>query len=142
MGELSKFCTCTDLACPLHPTNHDKGCGPCVAKNMKDKEIPSCFFKLVDADYKGGSYYFEDFAKLVNENAEKKPEETVLQKGKYVLKGLNLARIDAIKKAKETVGEKDVVDTIIDVGSKTVINVGTFAIKRAERLLKKDKDTE
>ena len=25
------FCTCTDLACPCHPSNHDKGCAPCIA---------------------------------------------------------------------------------------------------------------
>lgn len=67
MKNLSPFCTCTDLACALHPTNHERGCGPCIADNLKDREIPSCFFNLVDADYKGGSYKFEDFARLVND---------------------------------------------------------------------------
>ena len=65
MKNLSKFCTCTDLKCPFHPTNHDKGCAPCIADNLKDNEIPSCFFNKVDADYRGGSYTFEDFARLV-----------------------------------------------------------------------------
>ena len=59
------FCTCIDTSCPFHPTNHDKGCEPCIAKNLKLNEIPSCFFNLVDEDYNGDSFYFEDFAKLV-----------------------------------------------------------------------------
>ena len=65
MKNLSKFCTCTDLKCPFHPTNHDKGCAPCIADNLRDNEIPSCFFNKVDADYRGGSYTFEDVARLV-----------------------------------------------------------------------------
>ncbi len=67
MKNLSKFCTCSDLSCPLHPTNQENGCTPCVAKNLKDREIPSCFFHLVDEDYRGDShtYTFEDFAALV-----------------------------------------------------------------------------
>ena len=67
MSNPAKFCTCTDLACLFHPTNHDKGCAPCVAKNLKDNEIPSCFFKKVDESYKGENYFFEDFARLVTE---------------------------------------------------------------------------
>ena len=48
MENLSKFCTCRDLKCPFHPTNHNKGCSLCIAKNLKEGEIPSCFFnKLV-----------------------------------------------------------------------------------------------
>lgn len=30
---MSNNCTCTDLKCPFHPTNHDKGCTPCINKN-------------------------------------------------------------------------------------------------------------
>ena len=67
MSNPAKFCTCTDLDCPFHPTNHDKGCAPCIAKNLKEDEIPSCFFNKVDKDYDGGSYHFEDFARLVTE---------------------------------------------------------------------------
>ena len=66
MKNLSPFCTCTDLSCPLHPTNHERGCGPCIADNLKDREIPSCFFHLA-GEYKGDSYTFEDFARLVLE---------------------------------------------------------------------------
>ena len=65
MSNLSPFCTCTDHACPLHPTNHDKGCAPCVARNLKQREIPSCFFKKVDPENKPDAYFFENFAKAV-----------------------------------------------------------------------------
>lgn len=65
MNDLSPFCTCTDLKCPLHPTNHDRGCAPCIAKNLKDNEIPSCFFKKAAPGYKPDSYFFEDFADAV-----------------------------------------------------------------------------
>ena len=65
MKNESPFCTCTDLTCPLHPTKHDKGCAPCIAKNLKQKEIPSCFFNKVSPNKKEGSYFFEDFAKAV-----------------------------------------------------------------------------
>ncbi len=67
MNELSKFCTCSDTACPFHPANHDRGCEPCIAKNLKEGEIPTCFFKSVDSGYKGPGYKKEDFAKLVTE---------------------------------------------------------------------------
>ncbi len=68
MSNLSKFCTCKDHACPLHPTNHSSGCSPCVADNLKNNEIPSCFFNKVDPDYPGPGYTFEDFARLVMEH--------------------------------------------------------------------------
>ncbi len=41
---LSDFCTCKNLAYPLHPAKHDKGCAPCIQKNLKLHEIPNCFF--------------------------------------------------------------------------------------------------
>lgn len=44
------FCTCTDLSCKLHPYNHLNGCDPCIKKNLKAREIPSCFFKLINDD--------------------------------------------------------------------------------------------
>lgn len=65
MATLSGFCTCTNLECPLHPTKHEKGCAPCISKNLKQREIPSCFYNLVEgADQRSGDS-FEDFAKLV-----------------------------------------------------------------------------
>lgn len=65
MSQLSEFCTCKDYKCPLHPSNHNNGCSLCIAKNLKQGEIPNCFFNLVDKDYNCDGYSFEDFAKLV-----------------------------------------------------------------------------
>ncbi len=61
----SPFCTCTDLKCPFHPRNHDRGCAPCVAKNLRQGEIPSCFFRALDPDMEFTSFRFEDFAEAV-----------------------------------------------------------------------------
>ena len=76
MKNLSPFCTCTDLGCPLHPTNHDNGCAPCIAKNLKLREIPSCFFNEAVPDKKGGTYFFEDFAAAVL-GGDQSPKECV-----------------------------------------------------------------
>ena len=62
---LSEFCTCKDYSCPLHPTNHEKGCSLCISKNLKKKEIPSCFFKAADAYPSKDGYTFEAFAKQI-----------------------------------------------------------------------------
>ena len=48
--ENNHFCTCKYLACPLNPHNHSKGCDPCIKKNLNAREIPSCFFRLVNDD--------------------------------------------------------------------------------------------
>lgn len=68
MENISKFCTCTNLNCPLHPTKHNKGCAPCISKNLNKKEIPNCFFNLIEnaEDRKGDS--LEDFAEIINSN--------------------------------------------------------------------------
>ena len=65
MKNVSSFCTCKDLTCPFHPSNHDRGCAPCIAKNLKEREIPSCFFNLVETEHIGKGYKFEDFANSV-----------------------------------------------------------------------------
>ena len=65
MKNLSPFCTCTDFACPMHPSNHDKGCAPCIAKNLGRREIPACFFNKVDSVKEHTTFYFEDFAESV-----------------------------------------------------------------------------
>lgn len=55
-------CTCRDLECPNHPTNHNKGCDPCIAKNLALGEIPACFFRQVDDDLSQlTSFQAEDF---------------------------------------------------------------------------------
>lgn len=70
MNNLSKFCTCKNLECPLHPTKHDKGCAPCISKNLGLHEIPDCFFNLIEnAELRSGDS-FEDFAKLVLSKSE------------------------------------------------------------------------
>ena len=65
MNNSSPFCTCTDLKCPAHPANHDKGCSPCIAKNLAQREIPSCFFNKVGSAAEHSTFYFEDFAEAV-----------------------------------------------------------------------------
>ncbi len=60
-GKLS-FCTCEDSNCPLHPSNHDKGCNLCIAKNLKKGEIPTCFFKKINPDISEiKNFTIEDF---------------------------------------------------------------------------------
>ena len=56
------FCTCTDRECPFHPVNHDKGCTPCILKNRKEREVPSCLFNMVGRSERCEGYHFEDFA--------------------------------------------------------------------------------
>ncbi len=61
-----KFCTCGDLQCPYHPTNHKEGCTLCIEKNLREKEIPSCFFKMVNEDISNQKEFtFEAFAEFV-----------------------------------------------------------------------------
>jgi len=60
-----KFCTCKNLDCPLHPTKHDRGCAPCIAKNLKLQEMPNCFFQKVDGSKTRSGDSFEDFARAV-----------------------------------------------------------------------------
>lgn len=70
MTNLSRFCTCTNLECPLHPTRHDKGCAPCISKNLKLGEIPNCMFlKVKDTDDRKGDSY-RDFAEVVLRNMQ------------------------------------------------------------------------
>lgn len=70
MKRLSTFCTCQNLDCPLHPTKHDQGCAPCIRKNLRLKEIPSCFFQLVDEAKARSGDSFEDFAEVVSGSRE------------------------------------------------------------------------
>lgn len=65
MQNLSPFCTCQNLKCPIHPTKHEKGCAPCIAKNLKLKEIPNCFFNKIEHSENKKGDCFEDFANLV-----------------------------------------------------------------------------
>lgn len=71
MKQAGEFCTCVNLKCPLHPQNHDRGCAPCIQKNLKLKEIPNCFFNLVENSESRTGVHFDDFAKLVLANENK-----------------------------------------------------------------------
>lgn len=64
-------CSCRDKSCPMHPGNHTQGCTPCILKNLRLGEIPSCFFNKVTDDLdKLDSFSMESFAKAVLEKAE------------------------------------------------------------------------
>ena len=62
---LGNFCTCENLNCPLHPSRHNKGCAPCISKNLKLREIPNCFFNMIDNAKNRTGDTFEYFAKLL-----------------------------------------------------------------------------
>ena len=61
-------CTCTDTSCPFNPVNHDKGCTPCIAKNLREGEIPSCFFVEVQGHDECDGYSYQHFARVVRDN--------------------------------------------------------------------------
>ena len=71
MKNATDFCTCKDRNCPLNPVNHDRGCTPCILKNLKNREIPSCFFNSIDCEKTSDGFGYEDFASLVSEAKEK-----------------------------------------------------------------------
>jgi hypothetical protein len=65
MNDAKDFCTCTDLKCPCHPKNHERGCDLCIQKNLRQKEIPSCFFRDIGVKKPTENWHYEDFAALV-----------------------------------------------------------------------------
>ena len=65
------FCTCPDLECPRHPSNHEGGCAPCVANCLQENEIPSCFFRKIDPEMsRKQDYTFGGFARFVRDHEE------------------------------------------------------------------------
>ena len=44
---MEHFCPCRNTACRCHPSNHDQGCTLCIEKELRKREIPSCFFDFV-----------------------------------------------------------------------------------------------
>lgn len=44
------FCTCPVKTCGNHPVRHEKGCDLCIEKNLKNNEIPACFFLKISPD--------------------------------------------------------------------------------------------
>ena len=71
MNPAQSFCSCTDLSCLCHPSRHSLGCTPCIQKNLRQGEIPSCFFKKVDDGAKPEAYFFENFADWVKQHPKK-----------------------------------------------------------------------
>lgn len=60
------FCACRDFQCQNHPHNHTQGCDPCIQKNLKNGEIPACFFRTVSPEISGlKQFTFESFAEFV-----------------------------------------------------------------------------
>lgn len=63
------FCTCPVTLCGNHPANHKKGCDLCIEKNLKQKEIPACFFLKVSEDVNGlTDFSFESFVQFFLNN--------------------------------------------------------------------------
>ena len=60
------FCTCSYLDCEHHPIKNDGSCNPCIEKNLKRLEIPSCFFnKIGEKGSCESEYTFRKFAEEV-----------------------------------------------------------------------------
>lgn len=71
MANQNHFCTCNETNCKLHPVNHDKGCDPCIRKNLNKGEMPGCFFHLVNDDTsKADDFTIEGFVKFYLSNKE------------------------------------------------------------------------
>lgn len=70
------FCTCVDHECPMHPVNHDKGCTPCIAKNLNEGDIPVCFFRKLKPDMdRKQDYSVRGFARFVENNPPREREQ-------------------------------------------------------------------
>ena len=62
------FCTCRDLECPDHPQKHNGSCVPCIEKNLREHEIPACFWNKIGNNKAAKSdYVFMRFAEKVIE---------------------------------------------------------------------------
>ncbi|ERT62425.1 DUF6485 family protein [Megasphaera vaginalis (ex Srinivasan et al. 2021)] len=68
MANRATFCTCTNTVCPYHLQNQDQGCTPCIAGNLRLKEIPNCFFNLVPGSEGRKNDHFSDFAAAVQQS--------------------------------------------------------------------------
>jgi len=84
MHEKPNFCTCGDKNCPHNPINHDKGCTLCIEKNLKEGEIPSCFFNAVGKRSEGG-YSYEDFARHVIKTKRDERIRKLMRRGFIIL---------------------------------------------------------
>lgn len=65
-----RLCTCTNVRCPNHPRNYDRGCTPCIQKNLSRHEIPACFSNVYPDHEKMEGYTYEAFARFVLRHGE------------------------------------------------------------------------
>ena len=65
---MENICTCKELDCELHPTNHKNGCTPCIKENLKTKDIPNCMLYEIDPSDIRENDSFELFAKLLKDS--------------------------------------------------------------------------
>lgn len=65
MRTAKEMCTCTDTNCPNHPANHESGCTKCIEKNLREREIPSCFFHALNTGNAQHGYSYEEFMRMV-----------------------------------------------------------------------------
>lgn len=71
MNNNKHFCTCKDLNCKYNPHNISQSCDLCIKKNLKNKEIPSCFFRIINDDLSTlKEFTFESFVKFFLHNNE------------------------------------------------------------------------
>ena len=75
------FCTCGNTNCRFHPSRHEEGCTLCVQKNLRRREIPSCFFTVLDGKVQRENFTFVDFAALVLAQKETGEKAMPLSRG-------------------------------------------------------------
>ncbi len=64
MKDAKDFCTCTDTRCPCHPINRDQGCSRCIQKNLREKEIPSCFFHDIACEKPTDAWHYANISSM------------------------------------------------------------------------------
>jgi len=62
----TKLCTCPVPDCEHHPSKHGGSCNPCIVKNLKNCEIPACFWDKIGKPDCGSPYTIHKFAEAVN----------------------------------------------------------------------------
>ncbi|MCL2065441.1 MAG: DUF6485 family protein [Candidatus Cloacimonetes bacterium] len=65
------FCSCKQVECEKHPNNHDKGCDPCILKNLELGEIPTCFWINITNVIGKTDYSVENFTKFYLDHKNK-----------------------------------------------------------------------
>ncbi|TDT71466.1 hypothetical protein EV215_0841 [Hypnocyclicus thermotrophus] len=71
------FCNCVDTECKFNPKNgFINNCDLCIQKNLKYREIPACFFKLIKKELTDiNDFSIENFAKLVMSKKKDKKQD-------------------------------------------------------------------